>query len=215
MAGVAAIATDGTSRLIFAIFAVAFPMAVLVVFIWMLLKHPVNLYSPGQFTTQTSIEVFAQTLARAAQDRAAVIQSAVVEGVAEAVQAGSTGGAGVESMQEQVVEGIQRRIDESSVTVDIAEIVEDARPLQIPVTPQTRVDSLLNTVYFALAPHVRPFKYGESWVLADEKDMKPLTNMGTKWAKRRGRENDSRHLDEVGIHQGTRLVVVPPAEEKK
>jgi hypothetical protein len=212
MAGVAAIATDGTSRLIFACFSVAFPLLVLAVFTWLLLKHPANLYSPGQFTLQTSIEVFARTLAQRDQDRESVLKSALVAGIAEATHTPNSELVMDDSLRERVAETVERKVDEASLTVDVGSLTNGADQIQIPVTSRTRVDSLLNTVYFAIAPAVRPFKYGESWVLATE-DMRPLPDMGTKWANRRGLEFDSRSLDAVGIHPGNRLVVVVPKAE--
>jgi hypothetical protein len=44
-AGGAAITTNGTTRLIFACFAVAFPSIVFGVFVWLLIKHAPNLYA--------------------------------------------------------------------------------------------------------------------------------------------------------------------------
>jgi hypothetical protein len=209
MAGVAAIATEGTSRLLFAYFAVGFPIIVLTVFVWLLLKHPLNLYSPAQFTETTSIQMFAQAFTQERRDHDEVVKTALIE---EVVQAMETDAAqpvtAVRNSREGVAERIERRIDEASVTIDRHLFVEDAEPQQIPVTATTRVDSFLNTCYFSIAPRVRPFTYGQSWILADEKG-EWIRDIGTRWAKEQGRESDTRRLTEVGISPGTKLLVVP------
>ena len=86
MAGVAAIATSGTTQMIFAVFAVIFPALVLILFVWLLLTHPANLYSPGQYTAGTTVETYVRALTRENRDEATQLReafSAVVAATAE------------------------------------------------------------------------------------------------------------------------------------
>jgi hypothetical protein len=213
MAAIAAIATDGLTRLIFACFASLFPLIVLTVFIWMLLKHPGNLYSPAQYTEQTKIEDFVQVLSRANQDREVVLKGAIAEAVVTAKMGESvpTASRDQDSLREQVVESIARFVDEASITVDRASILEGAAPVQIPVTEETTVGSLLDSIYFTISAAVEPFTYNNSWVLADE-DFGVLENMGTEWAEQQGWSRDTRSLNQVGIKPGSRLAVVPKSK---
>jgi hypothetical protein len=215
VASIAAIATYGVSRLLFTYFATGFPLVVLTVFVWMLLKHPANLYSPGQYTEQTGIEAYVQALTRANRDQQEVITHAVAEAVVTAAETKSTPvSANTNSLREQVIESIDRYVDRASITVDRRFIMEDAEPVQIPVTEKTTVGSLLDSIFFTISTVVEPFTYGSSWVLADE-GSELLGDMGTKWAEQHGLTRDTRSLKEVGIKPGSRLLVVPKSRPMK
>jgi hypothetical protein len=213
MASIAAIATEGVTRLLFACFATGFPLIVLTAFIWMLLRYPANLYSPGQFTEHTRIEDYVQALGRVNRDRDLVFRSAVAEALVTAVEgkAMRTTSADGQALREQVVESIDRYVDEASITVDRALVIDGAVPVHIPVTEETTVTSLLNSIYFEISPAVKPFTYSSSWVLADE-GFKLLEDMGTQWAEGHGLSSDERSLKEVGIAPGSRLHVVPKSK---
>jgi hypothetical protein len=211
MASVASIETDGTARLIFAIFAVSFPVLVLVIFVGMLLLYPANLYSPSQYTAQTTVETYARTLRRERRDNALVLKHAVSEAV-------SQGSAGIElplgaspsrdALRDQVAEIFEHVMSESSVTVDPSPLLEGADPIQVPVTSNTTVAELLDSIYFSISPAVEPFTYNKSWVLADT-NLAPLNDIGTLWARARGSSRDDRTLKEAGIAPASELVVLP------
>jgi len=79
--------------------------------------------------------------------------------------------------------------------------------VQIPVTEETTVDSLLDTIYFALAPAVKPFTYNKTWILTDDSG-KNYTDIGTIWAKDQNLPRDTRPITEVGIFPGSTLPAV-------
>ncbi len=207
-AGIAAIATDGTTRFIFAIFTVTFPLIVLAVFIWLLVRHPANLYGPWQYSEGVGVEAYAAALNRQRRTTSLVYRHAASEAVALASsrESGASDSGSAVSV-ERVKEDFDRLIRESSIVVDCSAF-RDGEPVLIPVTQETTAAELLNAIYFELAPAVRPFTYGESWLLADQSGHR-LTELGTQWARRRNRGQDLRRLEEVGIELGSSLTVVP------
>jgi hypothetical protein len=205
-AAIAAVATDGTTRLIFAVFAVLFPLVVLAVFIWLLIKHPANLYSPSQYTDNVGVQGYAAALSRQYRTTSLVYGQAVSEAII------SAGGKGGPIDRGEAVRTFERLVEDKSITVDRAAFVSDAEPAQIPVGPETTVDEFLDAVFFEITPSVRPFTYGISWGLATQ-DHKLLSKMGTRWAKGKGLLRDERSLREVGLEPGGKLWAVDLAGE--
>ena len=205
MAGIAAIATDGTTRMIFAIFAVTFPVVVLALFVWLLLRHPANLYSPGQYTAETTIETYVRALGRESRDAASQLRQ-TLSAVAAAALSEPTGS----DARSVAVTGILEDLTERSiVTVDRSVLLPGSPPAEVPVTTHTTVDELLDSIYFHLADVVPPRTYGQEWVLADEQ-MTQLTEIGRTWAEEHGMRRDVRPIVEVGIQPGARIVAVKP-----
>lgn len=202
-AGIAAVVADGPTQMIFTVFAVVFPIAVLITFIWLLLKHPGNLYSPWQYTQQTSVEGYVAALSRESRTAAHVYSQAIGEAIASAAPDSGAATSG------QIALAFERRVQASSVTIGRDLLLDGAEPIQIPVTPETTLDELLDSVFLAIRPAVAPFTYGEAWVLATEPGAL-LTEMGTKWAKAKGRPRDERALAEVGISPGSKLRLLRP-----
>lgn len=226
MAGVAAIGTDGGVRLIFAIFACAFPTAIFATFIWLLLRHTQNLYAPGQFTKNTPLEVFARTMTNRARDTEVVmaqaISEAVIRSVVEELRLGPPSGESLEAQaniatkrQEEVAHSIERFVEASSVVVDLSHMVKNAEPLHIPVTSNTTVSQFLDTVYWALSDVVEPMEYPRIWLLVDDEG-RSLTEMGRTWAsEKHGWPSDHRPLVNVGITPGSHLTAIRRRELKR
>jgi hypothetical protein len=197
MASVAAIATDGTTRLIFAVFAVGFPIVVLIVFLWMLLEHPVNLYSPAQYTSATPIDAYARATRRARLDAQIVFRQAAVDAIADVTEG--------EGAIFQVVERFDQIVEANTLTVDRSFVMSDADSAQIPVTANTTINTLLDLIYFSISDVVEPRTYGKGWLLTDA-DGVPL-DIGRPWAQRRGQDLDPRTIGEAGIPLGSTLFV--------
>lgn len=196
-------ATDGATRMIFAIFAVD-SRSRSWSFIWLLLKHPANLYSPWQYTEQTSVEGFAAALSRENRTATHVYSQAISETIARA-SASAPG----EALQGRVAQTFERLVESSSITIDRSLLLEGAEPVQIPVTSETTADELLDSVFLAIRPAVGPFIYAKSWVLANENGVL-LTDIGTEWANSNERPRDERALPEVGIVPGSKLRLLRP-----
>jgi hypothetical protein len=202
VAGVAAITTDGTTRLIFAIFAVTFPIVVLASFVWLLLKHPGNLYSPWQYTAQTSVESYVSALRRERRDFTTVIGAALTEAVTTAVEPrdAQDGGRDPKEVRARVEDAFADAVQRNSIAVDPSMFLPGADPVTFAVGPETTVQDLLDSVYFALQPAVEPYSYGRSWVLSDA-ELRPLPEIPSSRSKRVGRK-----LSEVGLEPGATLV---------
>lgn len=201
-AGVAAIVTDGAARLIFACFAVAFPVAVFTAFVWLLVNHAPKLYAPGQYSSDITPEAYRQGIT---MTTVASFGRAVAESVAPLLQQDHAEPAA--AMLEAVARRFEVAVAESSVTVSLDRLKPGADVLQIPVTERTTVGRLLDSIYNALAPVVKPHTYNQTWLLVDA-DGNEYTEMGTKWAERRNLPRDSRRITEVGIVPGSSLTVI-------
>jgi hypothetical protein len=129
MAGVASIATDGTTRLLFAIFATGFPIGVFAVFVWLLIKHAPNLYSPGQYTETTPIETFKS--ATAPQVHAMQVH-AVAEGLARVVSSETESAAALdgEAYQARIAQSLERILDSASITVEQGLLIDADTAIQ-------------------------------------------------------------------------------------
>jgi hypothetical protein len=207
-AGVAAITTDGITRSIFAVFTVTFPLIVLSAFVWLLVRHPANLYGPWQYPERVGVEGYAAALSRQRRTANLVYRHAAGEAVAmAAAQEAGTSPSKQAVSAEKVEQEFDRIIRESSIVVDCSAF-RSGEPALFPVTEETTASELLNAIYFELAPAVLPFTYGESWLLTDQ-DGHRLTDLGTQWARRRNRGRDLRRLEEVGIELGSSLTVLP------
>lgn len=191
-----AAATDGTARLVLTIFAVTFPLIVLMVFVWLLVRHPANLYAPTEYTIDTSVEVFAAALDRRQRAFEVVLADAVPDALL------SAGGA-TQPLQARMplASALDEALSERGVTILVDEFIPE-RPARIPVTERTTVQDLLDQAYFSLEPTVDAFTYGRSWVLARE-DGERMVDLIS------GRSGaDARLLSEVGIAAGDVLRAV-------
>jgi len=178
---------------------VVFPFVVLGVFIWLLIRYPGNLYSPWQYTSEVGVETYTTALDRQVRTTSKVYRAAALK--AFSANEGSSGEWSDPEGEDVLLERIEKFVRDSSITVDRSRIIPRTNPVQIPVTDETTVGDLLDTIYFEIATIVHPFSYGSSWVLKDE-DGSQLTELGTRWA---GHVRDERRLNEVGITPGQTL----------
>ena len=202
-AGVAAITTDGTARLIFTCFAVAFPTAVFVVFVWLLIQHAPNLYAPSQYSKEITPEAYRIGISRA---DSILFGRAVAETVVPLLGE-DHGGESHTAAVEQVARRFETAVEKSCVILSVDALVPGAQQLQIAVDSETTISELLDWIYFQLEPAVEPFSYDINWLLIGE-DGTEYTDMGTPWARQRGLSEDTRPISAVGIEPGIRLTAV-------
>jgi hypothetical protein len=210
IAGTAAITTDGTARLIFACFAVAFPVAVFGIFIWLLIKHTPKLYSPGQYSRDITPEVYRLGISRA---DSIFLGRAVAETVVPLLENDSEGEARAAKV-EQVVRRFEAAVEESSITVSLLPLKPKSKLLHLPLSGETKVQALLNEIFFELDPVVEPGSYGRSWVLIDEEG-REYADMGISWAEEHNLMGDSRSISEVGILPGSRYTAIAKSKPRR
>jgi hypothetical protein len=206
-AGAAAIGTDGASQLILAVFAVVFPLIVFAIFIWLLLVYPANLYPPDQYTAVTTVVDYVAALRREGLASRAVVEQAIVEAVSAATEHNT--GAAQPEIASSIARAVESAVDRGSVTVDRSLLLPGAEPVRFPVSEDMAVQDLLDSIYFALRPSVKPFSYGESWWLTQE-DGTGFPAVGASWASKAfNRNRDERTLASVGIEPGATLKASP------
>jgi hypothetical protein len=115
-------------------------------------------------------------------------------------------------VREESVEDIERvtqaAIAESILTVSIDRIKAGAEPMQIQVSPDSTVSSVLDAIYYELSPAVSARTYAKSWILVAD-DGSEYSGMGTAWAQSRNLSTDERPITEVGIVPGLQLTAMP------
>lgn len=209
-AGAAAITTNGAARLIFACFAVAFPAAVFGVFVWLLIKHAPKLYSPGQYSRDITPEIYRLGISRA---DSIFLGRAMAETVVPLLGNNSEGDTH-DARVEQVVRRFEAAVEESSIIVSLHPLKPNSKLLHLPVSGETKVQALLNEIFFELDPVVEPASYDRSWVLIDE-DGRQYTDMGISWAEEHNLMGDNRSISEVGISPGCRLTAIAKAKPRR
>ena len=203
-AGVAAATTDGAARLIFACFAATFPVIVLFVFVWLLVKHAPKLYAPGQYSKEITPEIYRIGISRA---DSIFIGQAVAKTVVPLL-GGDDQGEDRDTAVARLAQRFADAVDESSIVVNLDILKPGAKNLHIPVSLETGIQSMLNEIYFALSSAVEPATYDRSWVLTDDDDNE-YSGMGMSWAAEQKLDEDPRTLLEVGILPGSHLTAVP------
>lgn len=199
LATAGAAATDGAARLLLTSFAVGFPLIVLTVFVWLLVRHPANLYAPMEYTAETSVDIFVSALDRRRRAFEVVLSEAVPEAVGAALPSAPS-----EDFRVGFAAAFDRAFRNRAVTI-LTEAFGYGHPTRVPVTKETTVQDLLDLTYFSLEPAVEPYTYGRSWVLARE-DGKRLPDLEQGPS---GMRNDRRRLGEVGISPGETLWAIP------
>lgn len=208
VSGVVAAQSTGAAATALVAFVIGFPILVFFTFVWMLVKHPGNLYSPSQFGSIAPTD-FVAALTRSAHERQVVLRHAISNAVADlSSTAPSFGGLDASELRTRLETEVERHIKASSVEIEVSSIDPDAPSIEVPITAETTVASFLDTVYFLLARKVPPFSYARSWLLVTESNV-PLLEMGTSWARSQGMLRDERPLAAVGVHGGTLLRAVP------
>ena len=210
-AGVAAVITNGTARLIFTCFAVVFPAIVFVVFVWLLIRHAPKLYAPGQYSQEITPESYRVGISQA---NSKVFARAVAKAVVPEL------GKNFEQTNAETIDQVARRfeeaVDESSVFVSIMPpLTPRGEVLQIPVTKDTTVRWLLDAIYWSIQPRVKPFTYGRAWMLYEEEGAFSFDKIGARWAEMRNLEDDTRPIVEVGIKPGSRLTAAKISNGRK
>lgn len=190
-------------------FLVLFPFAVLALFGWLVSSHHEKLYAPGDYRSDESFlkrrEISERRTAelRAEQD---ALKARIHETILELSAEQGASKATVERVAVQITADIDRS---TNITVDASKFLGDPSAVfTYPVAAFESLSDLTNEVYFKLAPKVRPFRYGQAWVLRNSQNNVIIKTLRMLARIAPGTPlNDPRSLSEVGISPGTALIV--------
>jgi hypothetical protein len=193
-------------------FLVIFPLIVLFTFAWLVSKHHEKLYAPGDFKTDDGFAEGVRAKVRHVEDVHAQqdqLKSKVRETLISTISKIDKLNQDINS----VVEKVEFELDQASnVTVDARDFLKDSKALfTFPVAALESLSDLTNSVYFKLAPAVKPYEYGHSWILRNTGTGEVVRNARMITLTVPGRPlTDTRALDEVGIKAGMTLTVEHP-----
>jgi len=107
-------------------------------------------------------------------------------------------------------------LKKEQITIDSTPLLGDRGVVwRVPYKQFRTIGGLLNSIWASLPRDtIKPYTYGQSWLLKDDKG-RILYNIGrtSTFARRVGRgQRDTRSLEEVEITRGTRLYVISPSE---
>ncbi|MFJ9901674.1 hypothetical protein ACIRVK_02005 [Streptomyces sp. NPDC101152] len=211
----AAIKTSGWIQGLFSTFAVLFITAIALGFFHILKSNPLILVPPESYTQYATLNDLADAMHKySAYSQTTLSQATRISAEAGARLAWSQESpvrhSELENVVERAVKLTEDKVAQSSITVDISQIApeEDVATVLLPVDEETEVSTFLNQLYVQVSPHVRPFTYGERWILKDANG-KQLQDMGALWAREHmGTPFDPRRLSEFGVKAGVRLTAI-------
>lgn len=108
-----------------------------------------------------------------------------------------------------IIRSARSDVAKNAVTVDLSPFDSLLGAIEVPISDNTTVRDLLNTVYAALPKSVPALSYGKEWVLRRQTDQKIYPDIGRPWAQSTGQSADNRSLTDADIHRGDNLEVIP------
>ncbi len=198
---------EASERLPIVWFLVVFPVAVLVLFGWLVSCHHEKLYAPSDFRSDDVFLKRAQTQRHTAELLAdgEDLKKRVRETVQELARA--------ESDPNEVAERLAKEIEEATTfTVDASAFLGRSDAVfSYPIAAFETLGHLTDEVYFKLSPKVRPFQYGFTWVLKNKATGEVVRTLRMLTGAPEGKPlPDPRSLREVGVQPGSTLVVEQP-----
>ncbi|MCX7292075.1 hypothetical protein [Janthinobacterium sp.] len=190
-------------------FLVLFPVAVLILFGWLVSGHHEKLYAPGDFRSDESFhqrkenserrvaEITAEQDNLKARLRETILDTSLVDGADK-------------SRLEQVADQAVAAVDlATNITVDArAFLGDDSAIFTYPVAAFESLGDFTNEVYFKLSSKVRPYQYGHSWLLQNKQTNAIIKTLRMLVDAPPGKPlPDPRPLSEVGISPGITLLV--------
>lgn len=191
-------------------FLVIFPCIVLASFVWLVCEHHEKLYGPSDYKSDISfLEASKNKLIKLENLHNAEIQNAK-DTFKEVIR--SKPGVLSESIEDLTRLFLEQIQENTTFTVDASNYLNDPNAVfQLPFSGFESLGDLTDAVYFKLAPKVRPFEYGYTWVLKDDSTNEVIRTTRMITNSPQGiRLPDLRSLDEVGIQPGTILIVDKP-----
>jgi hypothetical protein len=202
----------------FAIFSVAFPSAIAIVFFVVMWKKPYVFYAPGDFSESTTVDAYvtAMTASRAGQMKA--VESAVRSAITNNIDDLSSSDLSVEAKVAAVnatVESAKVNLANLSVQIDLDAIDEDFKrrlPLEFFVDPDvTTVADMGRHIEAAIGRYVPPGSYGRAWVLRHANNGQQLSGLKDLPGSI---SDEVRLLRDAGVVPGSKLSAVRIKHDK-
>lgn len=189
-------------------FLVLFPVAVLILFGWLVSRHHEKLYAPSDFRSD---EVFLRRV-QTTQRHTAELRADGEElkhRIREAVEELAKSNSGPEEVAERVAQTIEQA---TTFSVDASAFLGRAGAVfSYPIAAFETLGNLTDEIYFNLSPKVRPYEYGTAWVLRNKDTGDVIRTLRMLTGTAPGKPlNDPRSLREAGVQPGSTLVVEVP-----
>lgn len=202
--GAATTITSGWVQALFAVFMVVYTAAVTGGFFYLLHNRAQVFYSPREYRGGATVEQYTQAMAGQR------VVASTTEAVLASFERTLNQEKGVDRTQaREIMQSARTEVKRSTITVDLSLISPGLGNVEFPASDNTRVQNLLNAVYFAIERFVPAGSYGVRWTLRRPSDGTVFTDMGLRWAEAMFKEFDDRTLGDLGFMLGDRLEVVP------
>ena len=221
VASITAIQTSGNPQLALVGFVIAFPTLVAAAFFTILWNRPYVLYPPTEYGEQPNVRQFVEAMQRRRTDDdrlfrmfAMTIKDTLTSEAVTHELATSLAGPDEESAAEVASEFLKslaasatQRIQANVITIDVSPILGDCKSeLRFPYDPNTCVIEMLESVFYFVAPKVKPYSFGTAWTLKDAASGKVLDGLCMDYSAGTSEGGDGRTLSEVGITPGMHLI---------
>ncbi|HEV8556542.1 MAG TPA: hypothetical protein VGR06_09130 [Actinophytocola sp.] len=191
-----------------AIFAITFPILVLVAFFLTLWLNNSVLYPPSEFTSTTSVHDFVDAMDRNNKRNRKVQESAYAYALERLEAYLERLDATTERQRKEIVDLVSIAARPDTITVDVSTFDGVPPVTEVPVDKSTNVSELLDAVYFAMAGKVANFSYNKTWILRDGRTGRRYDDIGTFYAREHlETDRDYRRLSDVGIGPNASLCV--------
>lgn len=221
VAGLAAVKTEGATQLIFAVFAISFPVLVAVLFFAILWKRSYVFYPPQEFGQNVDVARYVEAMRHQAIGNQEVV-SLVQTSIAEAFKSQEAKNvltrlttehplateSALRDASAAISQEVLDRFQHSMIRINIAEFADsdtDALELVFPYDPSQEAFHLLSAVYFQISNRVPAYSYGKVWALRDSRSGQLMLPAGVNWADSHALLESSATVRQLGINAGMTL----------
>jgi hypothetical protein len=229
VAGLAAIETTGSVQIIFASFAVLFPIFVASLFFAILWTRAYVFYPPQEFGREVDVRKYVDAMRHQAMGTQEVLsliklsirdtlespdaRIALSRVTSEEVASNEVALARAsDSIAEKAVVRLQERV----LRVDISSFpiaTEDPTPeLVFPYDPKQDAFSLLSSIYYQISFHVAAYTYGKAWVLQDVQSGQLMLPANVNWKDNHALAASGTTVEQLGLRAGMELRAIPLPE---
>jgi hypothetical protein len=218
MLGYAVFNTSGNVQVALTAFVIAFPTLAASGFFVFLWFRPQHLYAPKDYGSDES---YLKSMAEARNDRNGLVRlESEIEKIITAKLTSQEFVASVANASNEQVGYVLREAaadvstrirDQQFLTVTFEQFDPKVPDMIVPFDAFPTFSDLTDEVYFKLSPKIKPYHYGNQWVLRDSSNGMVLKSARMVANFPPGRPmQDRRSLEELGVRPGSRLIVTRP-----